>query len=201
MDKGKMIAAIVERLKVRLDEDDPAFVLVELNRLALEQTARTVVEQLEPLTGQIEGAAKKLLVQVEERATHRTAEAIAQATIRINEEVEKSRSTAARLIEDVARANRNVNASKWFAVAGGVCVILASLSFGGGYWIARTTNDSDSTRLGQVMTSAEGRAAVRLAELGQAKSLLECAGPGWTAKDGFCYGTAREGKTIGWRTK
>ena len=29
-----MIAAIVERLKVRLDEDDPAFILVELNKLA-----------------------------------------------------------------------------------------------------------------------------------------------------------------------
>ena len=105
------------------------------------------------------------------------------------------------MIEDVAKANRNVNASKWFAVAGAVCVVLAGVSFGGGYWVARTASDSDAVRAGRVLAGDEGRAAVRLAELGQAKALLECSGPGWTTKDGFCYGTAKEGKTVGWRTK
>ena len=77
-----MVAAIVERLKVRLDEDDPAFVLVELNKLALEETAQALVDQLEPIPTRIEQAAQALLAQVETKATHRTAEAIAQATIR-----------------------------------------------------------------------------------------------------------------------
>jgi len=196
VDKGKMVAAIVERLKVRLDEDDPAFVLVELNKLALEETAQALVDQLEPIPTRIEQAAQALLAQVETKATHRTAEAIAQATIRINEEVKNSRITAARLIEDVARENRNVNASKWFAVAGAVCIVIAGLS-----WVARTASDSEAVRSGQVLAGDEGRAAVRLAELGQAKALLECSGPGWTRQDGFCYGTAKDGKTVGWRTK
>lgn len=47
MDKGKMIAAVVERLKIRLDEDDPAFVLVELNRLALEETVAQLLDQFD----------------------------------------------------------------------------------------------------------------------------------------------------------
>ena len=196
-----MVAAIVERLKVRLDEDDPAFVLVELNKLALEETAQALVDKLEPIPTRIEQAAQALLAQVETKATHRTAEAIAQATIRINEEVKNSRITAARLIEDVARENRNVNASKWFAVAGAMCIVIAGLSFGGGYWVARTASDSEAVRSGQVLAGDEGRAAVRLAELGQAKALLECSGPGWTRQDGFCYGTAKNGKTVGWRTK
>lgn len=201
VDRGKMVAAIVERMKVRLDEDDPAFVLIELNKLALESTANAIVDQLEPIPAKIEAAARALLDEVETKATHRTAEAIAQATLRINEEVEKSRSTAARLIEDVAKANRNVNASKWFAVAGAICVALASLSFGAGYWVARTAGDSDAARAGRALAGSQGRAAVTLAELGQARALLECSGAGWTTKDGFCYGTAKDGKTVGWRTK
>ncbi|MCX8016898.1 MAG: hypothetical protein N2690_03185 [Rhodocyclaceae bacterium] len=201
MDKGKMIAAIVERMKVRLDEDDPAFVLVELNRLALEATAKAVVDQLEPIPGKIEKAAAALLADVDKKATHRTAEAVAQATLRINDEVEKARATAAKLIEDVAKANRNVNASKWFAVAGGVGVVVAGLAFGGGYWLASTASENEALRAGQVFATPEGRAAARLAELGQARTLLECSGPGWTAKDGYCYGTAKDGKTFGWRVR
>jgi len=56
VDKGKMIAAIVERLKIRLDEDDPAFILVELNKLALEESVKNLVEQfggLEALPSQL----------------------------------------------------------------------------------------------------------------------------------------------------
>ncbi len=196
-----MIAAVIERLKVRLDEDDPAFILVELNKLALEETAKALVNELAPIPGKIEDAARSLLAQVDAKATHRTAEAIAQAAVRIDDEVEKSRSTAARLIEDVARANRNVNASKWFAVAGIVCISLSGLSFGAGYWVARTLSDSDALRAGKALAGDEGRAAVRLAELSQAKALLDCAGLGWTIKEGFCYGTGKDGKTVGWRVK
>ena len=89
----------------------------------------------------------------------------------------------------------------WIAVAGTVCIVIAGLSFGGGYWVARTASDSEAVRSGQALAGDEGRAAVRLAELGQAKALLECSGPGWTRQDGFCYGTAKDGKTVGWRTK
>lgn len=39
MDRGKLIAAIVAHTGVKLDHDDPAFILVELNRLTLEASA------------------------------------------------------------------------------------------------------------------------------------------------------------------
>ena len=50
MNKAKMVATIVERFEVRLDQDDPAFVLVELNKLALEETAQALVDQIEPIS-------------------------------------------------------------------------------------------------------------------------------------------------------
>ena len=46
MDRRKLIATIVERVGVKLDHDDPAFILVELNHLALEDSAKKVADQI-----------------------------------------------------------------------------------------------------------------------------------------------------------
>lgn len=43
MDKQKLIAEIVHRFDIKLDHDDPAFILVELNRLVLEDSAQKVI--------------------------------------------------------------------------------------------------------------------------------------------------------------
>lgn len=202
MNKGQIIASIVERFKVRLDEDDPAFILVEMNRMALLETGKAIVSELEPIPAKINEAAQQLLSQVEEQTKHQTDQAVDDARIRISEEVTQARVTATQLIEDVAKANRNVNASKWFAVAAGTCIAVAVVAGGAGYWIASTQAESAAARAGQVLAGPEGLAAVRLAELGQARILLECKGPGWTEKDGSCYGTpVSPGKTVGWRTK
>ena len=49
LEKSRLIAAIAARLKIRLDEDDPAFVLVELNRLVLDQTVRDALQRVRDL--------------------------------------------------------------------------------------------------------------------------------------------------------
>ena len=49
LDKSRLIATIAARLKIRLDEDDPAFVLVELNRLVLDQTVRDALQRVREL--------------------------------------------------------------------------------------------------------------------------------------------------------
>ena len=46
LEKSRLIAAIAARLKIRLDENDPAFVLVELNRLVLDQTVRDALRRV-----------------------------------------------------------------------------------------------------------------------------------------------------------
>lgn len=46
MDRRQLIAAIVERTGIKLDHDDPAFILVELNRLTLEESAKKVADQI-----------------------------------------------------------------------------------------------------------------------------------------------------------
>ena len=147
----------------------------------------------------ISTALKSAVADLTHEAAQREAAIASQA---VNEEVAQARSTAAKLIEEVAQANRNVNASKWFTVAAGACIAVAAVAGGVGYWVAATQAESAAARAGQVLAGPEGLAAVRLAELGQARILLECKGPGWTEKDGSCYGTpVSPGKTVGWRTK
>lgn len=147
----------------------------------------------------ISTALESAVADLTHEAAQREAAIASQA---VNEEVAQARATAAKLIEEVARANRNVNASKWFTVAAGACIAVAAVAGGAGYWIASTQAESAAARAGQVLAGPEGAAAVKLAELGQARILLECKGPGWTEKDGSCYGTpAAPGKTVGWRTK
>lgn len=67
MDRRKYIAELVEKTGIRLDEDDPAFVLVLLNRLIL-QDQKT---ELEALVGQLVKAGGSIrgetIKQVEER--------------------------------------------------------------------------------------------------------------------------------------
>lgn len=46
MDRNKLIALIVEKTGIKLDPDDPAFVLVELNRISLEEAAEKIAADL-----------------------------------------------------------------------------------------------------------------------------------------------------------
>lgn len=46
-DRRRITAALVERTGVRLDENDPALVLVELNRIMLENSASAAAAQIE----------------------------------------------------------------------------------------------------------------------------------------------------------
>lgn len=52
MDRRRLVAAIVEKTGIKLDEDDPAFLLVELNLLLLEERTKEVARELD-------GAAEK----------------------------------------------------------------------------------------------------------------------------------------------
>ena len=196
-----MVASIVERLKVRIDEDDPAFVIVELNRLALEATATAIVEHLQPLPGRIDDAAKRLLAQVDATATHRTAEAVAHASILINSELVRATKVASRLLEDVAIRNRAVGALKWCVLAGIGSLILVAVGYAAGFLHADARADGDRRHATALLTTVDGKAALKLAELGQATALVNCSGYGWVMKGEFCFGTPKDGKTVGWRIK
>lgn len=54
MDRNKLIGLIVEKTGIKLDPDDPAFVLVELNRITLEEAAENVALNLREAASKFE---------------------------------------------------------------------------------------------------------------------------------------------------
>lgn len=159
-----MVAIVAERLKIRLDEDDPAFVLVELNRLALEETAAAVVDELSGFAPASAAAATSPRGALLHRLLGRRPGAWVACVL----------------------------------AASGALFALGALS---GYWVSRAVAANDAIRADKVLHTAEGQAAVRLAELGQARILVNCEQRGWTLKDGYCYGTPSDGRVHGWRVR
>jgi len=51
--RARLIAAIASRMKILIDEDDPAFVIVELNRLMMDQAIRDLIQTLRAMEGRI----------------------------------------------------------------------------------------------------------------------------------------------------
>ena len=49
MDNARMISSVVEKFKIRLDDDDPALILVHLNQLALEESTKEVLVKLDTI--------------------------------------------------------------------------------------------------------------------------------------------------------
>jgi hypothetical protein len=58
LDVKQLIAEVAARNGIRIDADDPAFCLVTLNQLVLEQAAREVVEEIRMATREFEQAAE-----------------------------------------------------------------------------------------------------------------------------------------------
>ena len=140
MDRSKYIAELVEKTGIRIDEDDPAFVLVLLNRLIL-QDQKT---ELEALVGQLVKAGGNIrgetIKQVEERcnATLRQLQ-VEAATLKtdlqrehaghreatreaLRQEVSGTIANAASTIQDVRRLVWTVGITGGFV--GGVIVAL-----------------------------------------------------------------------------
>jgi len=60
----QLIAEVAARNGIRIDEEDPAFYIVTLNQLILEETARSLVAEMRNATREFEDAAEKLQVRL-----------------------------------------------------------------------------------------------------------------------------------------
>jgi hypothetical protein len=58
-EKDYVIAALAVRAKVRIDKNDPAFILVELSRIVLEQFMKDAVQNLKELVPPVKRPARR----------------------------------------------------------------------------------------------------------------------------------------------
>jgi hypothetical protein len=129
MDRAEMCAEVLRRMGLKVGEDDPAFLLVELNRLALEEAVSIVVERLTPLPGSIEQAGVALAKGVANAAARVVDDEFAAARNRIAKEADAARAAAARAISELVQEERRAHTDKWMALG----YLFGSLSVVGGF--------------------------------------------------------------------
>ena len=127
---------------VKVGEDDPAFLLVELSRVALEEAVSIVVERLAPLPGTIEQAGVALAKGVANAVARLVDEEFAAARDKIAKEADAARAAAARAISELAQEQRQAHTDKWITLGYLVgCLVLVGGS-AAGFFMALAFNTS-----------------------------------------------------------
>lgn len=194
MDRQALVDAVYLKYRIRIDKDDPAFILVDLNRLALEKSIEGIDSKLEP-------AIQRLETRLDARFAEQVkkTEVFADASLaRFKSEVERLvrsswQGSSVQAIEPPEKAHAEAEPTNRLSKSL-VITLLIGLLFGFG--IATGMRGFQHTP-----EQAETVAAEELARLGQAKQLAECKAPGWVERSGYCYATAVEGKVTGWRIR
>jgi hypothetical protein len=127
MDKSRLSAVVYKRTGFPLDPDDPAFALVELNRLVLEQhideAATHIAERLEALPDRIRSSGTSVAAEVASQGMQRVVEMLAESRRTIAADTEQAQhrivERTAKLGEPLARqVAAVVSAAQTFSRAG-----------------------------------------------------------------------------------
>jgi len=165
MDRAKVCAEVLRRMGVKVGEDDPAFLLVEMNRIELEEAVSAVVEHLAPLPGTIEKAGWALAKEVATAAASVVDVKFAAARETIAKEADTARAAAARAISELAQAQRRTNTAKWLAFGFLFGSVLVVCGFAAGYALALAINTSAMTTTSVAQPSAAGLRPVPVSDI------------------------------------
>ena len=154
------------------------------------------------IPGQIEQAGKSAALSAEAVVKARVSELSGRT-------LEMLASGVARTAEKVADQSLRTNLVMWSCGA----MVVSILSLIGVGWVgfkaghragfgeAQTLYYDEKAAVAWANT-ADGKAAKRLADLGQIEKLAECSGEGWFVKDGVCYvRKTTDGYIRGWRIR
>ena len=149
MDKSRLSAAVYQRTGVALDSGDPAFALVELSRVVLEElieeSAGRIAQRLGTLPDRIQSSGAAVAAKVASDGVQRVVEMLGesrrtivadteQAQRRIAEQTERANKELARQVAQVVHAARTVSdvaavRVRWFVVGAIVGVIVSTGAF------------------------------------------------------------------------
>jgi len=127
----RLVGEVACRYGIRLDENDPAFVIVQLTQIALEATSEELVERLAVERREFEVAVE----QVQKRAGQYVGQEFKERAAALRRELEGEIAAAglkaAELVEKVHRAHTRSTLIRWLCAG-----ILSGLGlFGVGVWV------------------------------------------------------------------
>jgi len=105
MDRSRLSATVYKKTGIVIDPDDPAFALVELDRLVVEEAASRLAERLETLPERIQSSAKALAAEVGAQGVQRVVEMLGEARRTIASDTEQAQQ---RIAEQTARASKDL---------------------------------------------------------------------------------------------
>jgi hypothetical protein len=130
IDIQRLIGEVAARDGIRVEPGDPAFALVTLNQLVLEDAVKQIGEHIRSGIAEFTEAVQK----TESRAGKVLAEEVKEAAAEVREElqrdVESARIGAREILYEVQRTQRRVALIRWAVAAGAAAVAV----FASGVW-------------------------------------------------------------------
>jgi hypothetical protein len=105
MDRSRLSAAVYKKTGIVIDPDDPAFAVVELNRLVIEEVAVRLAERLETLPERIQERGKALAIEVGVQGVQRVSEVLGEARRTIASHTEQAKQQIA---DQTAKASKDL---------------------------------------------------------------------------------------------
>ena len=130
MDVNRLIGEVAARHGIKVQSWDPAFALVTLNELVLEDTARRLTEEVHSGIAEFTDAVQKTETRAGKILAQQVNEAAAELRREIQRDIEDARLRANEIVLDVHRAHRKPAVIRW-----GAAGLIAGLAlFGSGLW-------------------------------------------------------------------
>jgi len=127
----RLVGVVASRYGMRLDESDPAFVIVQLTQLALEESSQELIERLTVERREFEAAVQKFQNQAGRYVAQEFKDGAGALRRALEGDIASARLKAAELVESVHRAHTRSTLIRWLCVG-----ILSGLGlFGVGVWV------------------------------------------------------------------
>jgi hypothetical protein len=116
LDTKRLIAEVAARNGIRIDPDDPAFALVTLVQLVLEESLRQISEEVRANIAEFDRSVQKVETRAGRMLAERVKEAAAEFSAQLQHQLEQSRPKGAIAATDVREARRRPNSYRPIAI-------------------------------------------------------------------------------------
>jgi hypothetical protein len=131
LDVKRLIGEVAARNGIRVESWDPAFALVTLNELVLEEIACRLTEEVHSGIAEFTEAVQKTEARAGKLLAQQVKEAAAELRRELQRDIEDARLRASEIILDVHRAHRKPALIRW----GSAGLITGLTLFSSGLWI------------------------------------------------------------------
>ena len=131
LDVPKLIGEVARRNGIRVEADDPAFALVTLNQVILEETVREIREHIRESIAEFDTSIQRVQMRAGRVVAQEFHERAAVLRRELQDDITQAGSKATELVYKVQQAHARPAGIRWTVVG----LFLAIVVFWAGYWV------------------------------------------------------------------